>query len=410
MIRTAANTKVYYLWFLASIFYLYQYIIRTLPSVTVKNMSLEYNFNVNEISAYNICFPYAYSLMQVPVGIITDKIGVRKVIIGSAICCVLGSLLASFCDTFALLMLSRVIVGIGGASSLVVAFKVSSDHFTSGMRGLFMGITMAIGLSGAMFCNSVWFISWVNIYGLTLCNLVIAIVGLILIILLIFDISKDNNIGSSDLGFLVLKRSCTQIIQNKPLLKYIVLVSTAYLPMSVLFDVWNVTFLNVTYNFDNNISAQINRVGYIGSIVGCVFLPIILAKYHKNISGLAICTFCICICWFILLFYSFDNMQIHKGYYFIFGVVSGAEIVAFSCAASYISSENSGALISIINTINNLISAMLINLVGIIANFVENSTSGFSDTQMYYGLMPHLIFIFIALLVSMNLIFTETSK
>ena len=74
--------RIYYLaWIAISLFYFYQYILRVSPGVMVVELRQTFKLTAEEFSSLGAIYLYAYSLLQIPLGFILDRMGIRRVII-----------------------------------------------------------------------------------------------------------------------------------------------------------------------------------------------------------------------------------------------------------------------------------------------------------------------------------------
>ena len=409
IIRPQVDKAVYYLWFVASLFYFFQYIIRVIPSVTMNDVIADYQMSTHQLATYSAAFPLAYSIVQIPAGFLSDRMGVRITSIVALLLCIVGALVAAFWHSYYGIACARIIMGIGGGASFVVALKISSDNFGPSQRGFFMGMTACMGLFGAFLCNHPSFLSFVHLYGLQFLYLVIAMAGSFLIILLMFDFAKEHVVPLSGMGLGGIVDGCYQIMNNRALSKYILFITTGYMSISVLFDLWGNVFLRVTYDLSAVDASSVNGLGYVGSMIGGLVLPTLFGRFNQSITGIIICTLSIFVLWSVLLSGWLGDVSYVKLCYFALGCASGLEILAYACASVYTNSSNSGAMISVFNTINSLLTSIFMYVVGIGASIVgdggnDGAVDVFTVDQVFYGLLPSLVFLFVMCGVSLSLI------
>ena len=77
------SKDIYISWFILASFYLYQYILRSSPGVLIEEIRHEFGMNADNFALMGSMYYYGYSLMQVPLGILVDRVGVRKTAIFS---------------------------------------------------------------------------------------------------------------------------------------------------------------------------------------------------------------------------------------------------------------------------------------------------------------------------------------
>ena len=68
----------YWAWLSVAIFYFYQYILRIAPGVMVDQMMSGFMIKAEQFSTLGFLDTFAYGIMQIPLGIIVDRIGVKR--------------------------------------------------------------------------------------------------------------------------------------------------------------------------------------------------------------------------------------------------------------------------------------------------------------------------------------------
>src|SRR3989338_3198608 len=78
------------IWAMAALFYLYEYVLRVSPSVMTEGLTQSFGVTSTELGVLSSFYYYAYTILQVPCGVIVDKWGPRRVITFSSILCTVG--------------------------------------------------------------------------------------------------------------------------------------------------------------------------------------------------------------------------------------------------------------------------------------------------------------------------------
>ena len=85
------KTKAFTIFFLASLFYLYEYILQVAPSVMALPMMTTFHVTASGFGIISAFYFYAYAPMQFPAGLMFDRFGPRRLMTGALILCALGS-------------------------------------------------------------------------------------------------------------------------------------------------------------------------------------------------------------------------------------------------------------------------------------------------------------------------------
>ncbi|MGE4273384.1 MAG: MFS transporter [Desulfitobacterium sp.] len=127
---------------------------------------------------------YAYALMQIPVGILVDRIGVRKINFCGLLITAAGSILFGLAHNLETAYLSRFLVGIGSSVIIVSIFKIQATWFPLSRFSALSGLTSFFGNFGSLLAlYPLSFVSmafgWRNVfYWMAVVSLVLALLVL----------------------------------------------------------------------------------------------------------------------------------------------------------------------------------------------------------------------------------------
>ena len=74
---TKISTLGIIIWLLASGFFLYEFLLRTLIGTIATQLIADLSLTASQFALLGSAYYFAYGIMQVPVGKIADKLGVR---------------------------------------------------------------------------------------------------------------------------------------------------------------------------------------------------------------------------------------------------------------------------------------------------------------------------------------------
>ena len=364
-VKKQAVTAVhaYLAWAAAAFFYYYQYILRVSPGVMVTDLRQEFHMTAEQFSSLGAVYLYAYSLLQIPLGILIDRIGVQRTLIASVLCCMAGSLaMASSYDMW-MVQLSRVLIGAGSAGAFMSALKIAADWLPAGRRGLLMGATLTLGTVGALTAGKplVWLIEWAGWRQTILFTTLIGALSLLLVLVLI---RLPNRRGETKAAPQDLLESVGKIVRNKRVMIYAVLAVGLYTPLSVLADLWGTAFLMQKFTLTRAMAAQIGMMMYLGLSIGSLLLPWICEKWGLLDRAIRICSVGILLTLCFILFGPDVSTTTLSLLLVLLGFFCGAEMMCFTGAVRYTTSENSGLTLGVVNTLNMLGGAFLQQLIG----------------------------------------------
>ena len=73
------------IWVLAAVFYFYEFLLRISPSVMVPELMSSFGITASSVGVLSAFYLYAYAPMQLPVGILMDRYGIKKILSAASI-------------------------------------------------------------------------------------------------------------------------------------------------------------------------------------------------------------------------------------------------------------------------------------------------------------------------------------
>ena len=131
-------------------FYLFAYVIRVEPSVVAKSLIDEFGITSSVIGFLGSVAYLPYVAMQIPCGVIADKLGTKTVVsIGCSICS-LGAFIFGSANSVLQLEVGRFLIGLSTSCAFLCCGKVATEFFDRRKYAMFMGIAMCMGCLGGI--------------------------------------------------------------------------------------------------------------------------------------------------------------------------------------------------------------------------------------------------------------------
>ena len=137
-----------YRWFIfliLSIQYLLVYFHRVAPAVTAPELINAFEISGTALGVLASAYFYSYGIMQIPVGILSDRWGPRRVIVLSSFIASLGAISFGLSPGFSVAIISRVLIGIGVSALFVAAMRILANWFKGVELARVSGVLMATG-------------------------------------------------------------------------------------------------------------------------------------------------------------------------------------------------------------------------------------------------------------------------
>jgi sugar phosphate permease len=121
---------------------------RTSNAVIAPQLIRDLGLDTEALGFMSASFFYAFALTQIPLSLLLDKIGARKMMAGLSLVGILGALIFSWADSLGLGLAGRILLGIGMACNLMGTLKLVSDWFTPRTFATLSGVVFSIGTLG----------------------------------------------------------------------------------------------------------------------------------------------------------------------------------------------------------------------------------------------------------------------
>lgn len=154
---------------LVALCYMLAYFHRMAPAAIATDLQQSFHASGAALGALAAAYFYTYTVMQIPVGVMADTLGIRKIVaIGAAIAGV-GSVLFGMADTLAVATVGRILVGLGVSSMFISLMKLNSVWFHDRHYGTIGGMSLMLGNLGSVLAATplVWAVSqtsWRNVF------------------------------------------------------------------------------------------------------------------------------------------------------------------------------------------------------------------------------------------------------
>ena len=407
-----ATYTAYLAWIAVALFYLYQYILRVAPGAMIDQLTADFHIIAEQFATLGFLDAFAYAIMQIPLGIVVDKIGVRKTVLTSITLCVTGSFLFATAGQFWLVQISRIMTGIGSAAAFMCAIKTIADYFAPGKRGVLMGLTLTLGIIGALLAGR-WAIIIVETSNWRQLFYYSGIIGILVGALVYFLVDERTNITQHNKHHIT--ENLKKIIRNRSIIIYSILAIGLYVPLSALADLWGVAFMKQKFGFSQAEGVYLSSMLYVGLGIGSILLPWLTEKFNLLNFGIFICSAGILALFSMLLYSSGLSYNTLIVILLALGILCGAEMMCFTGALVFADRDNSGEVIGVVNTCNMLGGALLKYGIGFFLDATWNGTTQANGLR-YYGeeqytiALSSLTIILIACCLISLLLFRETRK
>ena len=157
--------------------YLLSYAFRAINAVIAQPLVDELGLSAGQLGFLASAYFLSFAVMQLPVGVMLDRYGPRRVeavLIGFA---ALGAVLFALAESYAVLWLGRALIGVGVSACLMAAVKAYSLYFRPHMQATLSSWMLVAGSLGALTVTTpveaaLPHLGWRGVFGLAVKGLV----------------------------------------------------------------------------------------------------------------------------------------------------------------------------------------------------------------------------------------------
>lgn len=136
------------MWCIGVSVYFVAVIFRTSLGVAGLDAADRFHINASALSTFSILQLLVYAGMQIPVGLMVDRIGTKKVLTYGVVLFTLGQLGFALSPTYGMALLSRALLGCGDAMTFIAVLRLGSRWFPARRGPLVSQLAGLVGMAG----------------------------------------------------------------------------------------------------------------------------------------------------------------------------------------------------------------------------------------------------------------------
>lgn len=375
----STSKKAWFVWGLAAFFYLYELVLRVSPSVMTDGLSSSFNVSASMLGVLVSCYYYSYTALQLPCGILLDRIGVKWLLSFSALLCAFGSILFALTDNLGIAQIGRFLVGCGSACAFISSLQVASTMFSAKYFVILTGATNLMGTVGGL-VGGYPIAKAVNSIGWHQTTYILAYIGFAVagLIMLVFPNTPKQKVAR--------KQSVTgdvlSLIKNKQVIISAIVTSLMYLPCCTFAELWAVPYFMKKFNVTNEVASMSSSAVFLGIALGSIIMAIIANKiksFNKTLKYSALA----CGILFLIMLYMPVSLYTALFVVFLIGILTGAQPIGFTCAKYNASTELSGTTLALTNCIVMLFGCIFQPLVGYLLDVFRGGVVDATGQRIY---------------------------
>lgn len=128
----------------------YAFLQRVAPSVMTDDLMRAFQVQAGALGALSAFYFYAYAGMQMPIGVLMDRFGPRRILSGAMALCLVGSLIFALAEGLTTAAVGRTLIGAAVAFAYVGTMSIAATWFPPHRFSFLLGILQTVGMTGAI--------------------------------------------------------------------------------------------------------------------------------------------------------------------------------------------------------------------------------------------------------------------
>ena len=325
-----------------ALFYCYEFVLRIVPGALQSELSAAFgHISATTFGELSAVYYFAYSPMQMPVGMLMDRFGPWRLLTFACICCTLGSWMFMDTNSISVAGSGRFLVGFGSSFAFVGVLSLAVHWLPRRYFSLVAGLITTLAMLGLVYGEvkitdiSVTF-GWERVLYL------MVLIGAALSFIVLFIVRDGPK------GHIAHKHPLPEFITNvihvlvSPQIWLIGFVGAClYTSLSVFGELWGKTYLELAHHLTKVEAAKAISAVFMGWAVGAPIAGYYSDKTGRRVLPLALGATVAFISISFVLYYPGLPYAALMLLLFIYGVFSATEIIVF-----IMGKENSGAKLS----------------------------------------------------------------
>ena len=396
-------------WLITSIYYFYQYVMRSAPAVMMPQLSDAFGLTAVGLTSLVGLFYYGYAPFSLVAGVALDQLGPRSVVpLGAAIVAVGALLFASGNPTVA--GVGRFVQGAGGVFALIGAAYIATTSFPASRAATLIGVTQMFGMAGgsagqflvgpAIAGGLQWRQFWL------LMGVAGVVVAALLAVFMPRREAKARSTGSREGWARAAAVAIVTVFRNPQSILCGLISGLMFIPTTIFDMVWGVRFLQEAHDMPYGLAVMRSAAVPFGWIIGCPLLGMLSDRIGRRkpviMGGAAVLLICLA-----LILYGPHGPFPPFSLALVAGIASGAAMLPYTVIKEANRPEHSGTATGVVNFINFSFSALLGPVFG--GLLMRASAGGERDLTDYQAAFQPLVW-GVGLAIVLTLLLRETGS
>jgi len=329
---------------------------RTAPAAIAGELTRAFAINSAVLGTIAATYFYVYTVLQIPVGVLADTLGPRRIMAVGSIVAGLGSLVFALAPTWEIAAAGRTLVGIGVSVAFIAILKINAVWFPAERFATLNGVTMFAGNLGAVVAGAplAWMVTWASwravFVGLAALSLVLGVLSW----LLVRDRPEDRGFAPVHAaprggGRIAWGRALADVLRNPATWPCFFLNLGAGGSFLAWVGLWSVPYLQDIHGMSRVVAAQHASLFLFGVAVGSLVIGVVSDRLRNRRGVMIVYTFLYALSWLPWVFDARLSLWASHAWFLLMGLVAPAFVLGWTVAKEVNRPEHSGIATSVVN-------------------------------------------------------------
>lgn len=333
---------------LGTTFFAYAFAQRVAPSVMTGELMRDLAVGGAALGSLSAFYFYTYAAIQLPVGVLIDRFGPRRLLSVALLVCAFASVGFALSDSLAAASVTRGLIGATVGFGFVGTLTIAAYWFPPSRFALLSGMLMTVGMIGAM-AGQAPLRLLVETFDWRQAVFMLATAGAVLGVLLYMVVPERPHSQAARAARRHPLAGLGAVLRNR---QSWLCAGIGFGPTGTLLalsGLWAVPWLSTVHGFRPSGAAGIASMVFLGWAIGAPLLGWISDRCARRkpviIAGLALSLAALC----ALLFSGFTQTSVLGSLFLINGIGSSAMVVAYGAVRELNRQEDSATALSLVN-------------------------------------------------------------
>jgi len=375
---------------IAAFFYCYEFLLRILPGTLQGELSEAFgHISATTFGQLAVLYYFAYSPMQLPVGMLIDRFGPRKLLSFACLCCTFGSYLFMNFSSIYIAGIGRFLVGFGSSFAFVGVLTLLTHWLPKRYFSLATGLMTALGMFGLMY-GGVKLTELAATMALDKVLMLTVIAGAVLTVLILLIVrDAPGREHESKKSLKCFFNQVWRVLISREVWLIGLVGASLYTSLSVFGELWGKSYLEQAHHLTKMEAAKVVSAMFLGWAVGAPLSGYWSDRTGRRTRPLVLGAFCALLCIAAVLYVPHLSYTSLLVLLFLYGVFSGTEIIVFVMVKERSGAELSGTVFAAVNMIVTLGAVIFQPLVGFLLDYDYSTTQAESAGAMMYHISDY---------------------